>query len=176
MSLSHILPHGIFLLLLLLAALWLPLPLYLTALALFGLPHVIWEMAFLRSRYAGRWSLNWWIALWLVLLIQAGMRTGLWLGSVSGCCLLFSSAAAISGVAPDSQSGSEFKTGSQISESHSNTASHLPSAMPTTRKNICCRRVLILPVSRLSAWARKSPLFPGITARPGRRIAGWKSS
>lgn len=81
MTLSRNLPHGIFLVLLLLAALWLPLPLYLVALALFGLPHVIWEMAFMRSRYAERWPLGWWLALWAVLLMQAGIRGAVWLGS-----------------------------------------------------------------------------------------------
>lgn len=75
------LAHGAFVALLLLAALWLPLPLYMVALALFGLPHVIWEMAFIRSRYAGRWPLAWWLALWAVLLMQAGARGAVWLGS-----------------------------------------------------------------------------------------------
>ncbi len=73
--------HGAFLVLLLLTALWLPLPLYLVSLALFGLPHVVWEMAFMRSRYAGRWPLGWWFALWTMLLIQAGIRGAVWLGS-----------------------------------------------------------------------------------------------
>lgn len=76
------LPHPVFLTVLLLSALWLPLPLYLVSLALFGLPHVIWEMGFIRSRYAARWPLRWWVALWMVLLMQAGMRGALWMGSV----------------------------------------------------------------------------------------------
>lgn len=80
-AISRTLPHGIFVLLLLLTALWLPLPLYLAALAIFGLPHVIWEMGFIRSRYAGRWPRYWWLALWAVLLMQAGIRTAVWLGS-----------------------------------------------------------------------------------------------
>lgn len=58
-----------------------PLPLYLVALALFGLPHVIWEMAFLRSRYVARWPRSWWVALGVVLLAQAGIRGVVWLGS-----------------------------------------------------------------------------------------------
>ncbi len=78
-----ILPHVVFLTTLLLLALWLPLPLYLMSLALFGLPHVIWEMGFIRSRYAARWPLRWWTAVWVVLLLQAGIRTAVWLGSYS---------------------------------------------------------------------------------------------
>lgn len=69
---------------LLLAALWLPVPLYITSLAVFGLPHVIWEMGFLRSRYAGRWPWSWWLALWLVLLVQACVRSAVWLDTTSG--------------------------------------------------------------------------------------------
>lgn len=53
-----------------------PVPLYLVALALFGLPHVLWEMAFVRSRYGARWPRRWWHALWAVLLLQALMRSG----------------------------------------------------------------------------------------------------
>jgi len=75
--------HGIFIFLLVVAALCLPLPLYLAALAIFGLPHVIWEMAFIRSHYALRWPLVWWRALWLVLLLQASVRTAVWLGVYS---------------------------------------------------------------------------------------------
>jgi hypothetical protein len=80
LPLSKSWPHGIFIFFLLLAALWFPLPLYLGALAIFGLPHVIWELAFIRSRYAKRWPLGWWWALWGVLLMQALSRTALWLG------------------------------------------------------------------------------------------------
>lgn len=75
--------HAAFVSLLLLAALWFPLPLYLISLAAFGLMHVICEMGFLRSRYAARWSLGWWLALWAVLLLQAGMRGAVWLGGIS---------------------------------------------------------------------------------------------
>jgi hypothetical protein len=78
----RVLPHAAFLVALLLSALWLPLPLYVVSLALFGLPHVVWEMGFLRSRYAARWPLRWWLALWGVLLVQAGMRGAVWLGGV----------------------------------------------------------------------------------------------
>lgn len=65
---------------LLMLALWVPLPLYLFSLALFGLPHIVWEMGFLRSRYAARWPTQWWIALWAVLLVQALARGAVWLG------------------------------------------------------------------------------------------------
>ncbi len=60
-------------------ALYLPLPLYLFSLALFGIPHVVWEMGFLRSRYGARWPLKWWYMLFGVLLIQAFYRTNVWL-------------------------------------------------------------------------------------------------
>lgn len=69
--------------LLLIGALSLPLPMYLASLAVFGLPHIIWEMGFLRSRYAGRWSGAWWLALWGVLLAQAAARGAVWLGAYS---------------------------------------------------------------------------------------------
>lgn len=68
---------------LVLLAAWQPLPLYLVSLALFGLPHVLWEAAFLRSRYAARWPLRWWLMLWAALLLQAAARTALWLGALS---------------------------------------------------------------------------------------------
>lgn len=55
-------------------ALMAPVPLYLVALAVFGLPHVLWETAFVRSRYGARWPVRWWRALWAVLALQALMR------------------------------------------------------------------------------------------------------
>lgn len=76
----HVILHAIFLTTLTLGALYLPVPLYLVSLALFGLPHVIWEMAFLRSRYGARWPAIWWRALWLVLLAQAALRMAVWYG------------------------------------------------------------------------------------------------
>ena len=57
-------------------ALMAPVPLHLVALALFGLPHVVWEMAFVRSRYGARWPRRWWHALWTVLALQALVRGG----------------------------------------------------------------------------------------------------
>jgi hypothetical protein len=77
----QLLPHAVTVTLLLALALWLPLPLYLVSLALFGLPHIIWELGFLRSRYAARWPTQWWIALWVVLLLQALARGAVWLGT-----------------------------------------------------------------------------------------------
>lgn len=81
MQLRRLFPHLLFICLMLVAAFWLPLPLYVVSLALFGLPHVIWEMGFLRSRYASRWPLRWWLALWAVLLAQAGIRGTVWWGT-----------------------------------------------------------------------------------------------
>ncbi|HVL08640.1 MAG TPA: hypothetical protein VM512_05725 [Burkholderiaceae bacterium] len=80
-TVSRTIPHALFLVTLTLGALFLPVPLYLVSLALFGLPHVIWEMAFLRSRYGTRWPAMWWRALWLVLLVQAALRTAVWYGT-----------------------------------------------------------------------------------------------
>ena len=71
-----------FVALLLPLAVFLPLPLYLFSLALFGLPHIVWEMGYLRSRYAARWPRRWWYAVGLVLLLQASMRAGTWLGAI----------------------------------------------------------------------------------------------
>lgn len=59
-------------------ALLLPLPLYICALALFGLPHVLWELAWLRQRYAGHQPRSWWWAVGGVLLLQAGSRLAIW--------------------------------------------------------------------------------------------------
>ncbi|CAJ0796318.1 hypothetical protein LMG19083_02849 [Ralstonia psammae] len=60
-----------------------PGPLYVCALAVFGLPHVIWELGFLRSRYFARWPVGWWGVLMLVLLAHAALRALAWLGKVS---------------------------------------------------------------------------------------------
>lgn len=64
-------------------ALMAPVPLYLVALAVFGLPHVVWEMAFVKRRYGARWPLWWWNALWSVLALQALMRAAAAAGWVS---------------------------------------------------------------------------------------------
>jgi hypothetical protein len=65
----------------LLALAWLsPLPLYLVALALFGLPHVIWELGYLRSRYGARWPRRWWMLLGAGLMLEGATRAAYWLG------------------------------------------------------------------------------------------------
>ncbi|MBO9538076.1 hypothetical protein [Herbaspirillum sp.] len=68
---------------LLLLASWQPLLLYLVSLAIFGLPHVIWEAAFLRRRYAAHWPRHWWWMLGAILLAQAVARTAFWMGTFS---------------------------------------------------------------------------------------------
>ncbi|WP_416047098.1 hypothetical protein [Cupriavidus basilensis] len=60
-----------------------PGPLYVCALAVFGLPHVIWELGFLRSRYFARWPAAWWRVLMLALLMHAALRALAWAGVVS---------------------------------------------------------------------------------------------
>lgn len=66
------------------AALVAPVPLYLASLALFGLPHVVWELGYLRSRFGTRWTRTWWRLLAAVLLIEAGVRTAYWAGWMHG--------------------------------------------------------------------------------------------
>lgn len=60
-----------------------PLPLYLVALILFGLPHVLWELNWVKHTYGYQLPpLVWW--LWGVILgIQALGRLGVWLGGWS---------------------------------------------------------------------------------------------
>jgi hypothetical protein len=55
-----------------------PLQLYLVALALFGLPHVLWEMHWLRQTYRHCLPLRGWLALGAILLLQALARLGSW--------------------------------------------------------------------------------------------------
>ncbi|WP_161539726.1 hypothetical protein [Paramagnetospirillum kuznetsovii] len=55
-------------------ALWIPSPLYLVALACFGLPHVIWEMMWIRKVSANRLPRHWWVMLFAILAIQASGR------------------------------------------------------------------------------------------------------
>lgn len=57
-----------------------PVALYLCALAVFGLPHVVWEMAWVRRVWAGRLPSAFWCCTVLALLIQASARSLLWLG------------------------------------------------------------------------------------------------
>lgn len=79
-------------------ALMAPVPLYLVALALVGLPHVVWEMAFVRSRYGTRWPLRWWHALWAVLALQALMRGAAAAGWVSPPWVAASDIAALASI------------------------------------------------------------------------------
>lgn len=60
-----------------------PGPLYLVSLALLGLPHVLWELAYLRSRYSGRWPAGWLMLVGLLLGVQVILRTATWLGFFS---------------------------------------------------------------------------------------------
>lgn len=66
-------------------AAWLaPVPLYVLALALFGLPHVIWEIAWIRTATADRLPWSWWRLLIGVLLLQAAGRAAAlfgWIGA-----------------------------------------------------------------------------------------------
>lgn len=75
-------PDARIVLALLAGALLLPLPLHVAALAAFGLPHVVWELWFLRARYGARWRPGWWLALWSVLSLQAAARAAHWLGAL----------------------------------------------------------------------------------------------
>lgn len=60
------------------AAIVAPLQLYLVALALFGLPHVLWEMNWARHTYQPSLPMRWWAAFIVVLLLQASVRLGAW--------------------------------------------------------------------------------------------------
>jgi hypothetical protein len=57
-----------------------PLPLYLAALACFGLPHVLWELGYVRAVWRGALPRYWWTALGAVLALQALARLGSWAG------------------------------------------------------------------------------------------------
>jgi hypothetical protein len=79
-------PCGLLLALLLLATL-VPGPLYLVSLAVLGLPHVVWELAYLRSRYGGRWPARWWVGVLLLLAVQLVLRMAAWTGHLSSDAL-----------------------------------------------------------------------------------------
>lgn len=51
-----------------------PGPLYVLALALFGLPHVVWEIAWIKTATAGRLPVTWWRMLIGILVLQAAGR------------------------------------------------------------------------------------------------------
>jgi hypothetical protein len=61
-----------------------PLPLYLLALMLFGLPHVLWELNWIRRTYRNCIPNAWWGVWALILLVQALARLGAWQGWVQG--------------------------------------------------------------------------------------------
>ncbi len=58
------------------AAMLAPLPLYLVALTLFGLPHVLWELHWIRQTYRLHIPNGMWLAWWGILGIQASSATG----------------------------------------------------------------------------------------------------
>lgn len=68
---------------LMVAAVLAPLPLYLLALSVFGLPHVLWELRWIRQTYQAQIPSWVWLAWWGVLGLQAAARLGSWLGIVS---------------------------------------------------------------------------------------------
>ncbi len=59
-------------------ALWDPVTLYLVALAVFGLPHVLWEMAWVRQTWGAVLPRIFWVSLLGALTIQACARVALW--------------------------------------------------------------------------------------------------
>jgi hypothetical protein len=59
-----------------------PLLLYLLALGIFGLPHVIWEMAWVRRTAGPRLPRLWWLALGAMLALQGGARLATLLGGL----------------------------------------------------------------------------------------------
>lgn len=61
-------------------ALLVPVPLYLVSLALFGLPHIVWELGYLARRYRSRWSWKWWAPVCVFLALQACARLAVWQG------------------------------------------------------------------------------------------------
>ncbi|WP_374511008.1 hypothetical protein [Niveibacterium sp.] len=63
-------------------ALWQPAALYLVALAVFGLPHVMWEMAWVWPLWRDRVPRLVWVGLLAALLLQAAARLGLWFGRI----------------------------------------------------------------------------------------------
>lgn len=65
------------------AAMLAPLPLYLVALTLFGLPHVLWELHWIRQTYRLHIPNGMWLAWWGILGIQASSRLGAWAGWVT---------------------------------------------------------------------------------------------
>lgn len=65
-----------------LAALWIPVELYLFALAVFGLPHVLWEMAWVWRVWGAALPRISWVLLASALSLQAAARIALWHGRI----------------------------------------------------------------------------------------------
>jgi len=65
-----------------LIAVWQPAALYLVALAVFGLPHVLWEMAWVWRLWRERIPRFVWSGLLAALLLQAASRLALWWGRI----------------------------------------------------------------------------------------------
>ncbi|WP_172203984.1 hypothetical protein [Niveibacterium sp. COAC-50] len=65
-----------------LLAVWQPATLYLAALAVFGLPHVLWETAWVWRLWRDRVPRFVWCGLLAALLLQAASRLALWLGRI----------------------------------------------------------------------------------------------
>lgn len=61
-----------------------PLPLYLLALACFGLPHVLWELAWVRKAVGLRLPRWWWMILCVILALQGVGRLAVWQGWIKG--------------------------------------------------------------------------------------------
>jgi hypothetical protein len=57
-----------------------PGPVYLLALGAFGLPHVLWELGWIRQATRGWLGRGWWLTLGAILALQAIARLGSWAG------------------------------------------------------------------------------------------------
>ncbi|OAN47437.1 hypothetical protein A6A04_20370 [Paramagnetospirillum marisnigri] len=65
-----------------LLACWAPMPLYLVAIACFGLPHVIWEMTWIKRTAGDRLPRWWWGGLAAILSVQASARLAFAAGKI----------------------------------------------------------------------------------------------
>lgn len=63
-----------------LLACWMPLTLYIFALMLFGLPHVLWEFNWVRQTYGAQFPSRLWWSWGIILGLQASVRFAVWLG------------------------------------------------------------------------------------------------
>lgn len=80
-------------------ALLIPVPLYLVSLALFGLPHIVWELGYLARRYQKRWSWKWWAPVSVFLALQACARLAVWQGHYAADVGQIADLAALMGLA-----------------------------------------------------------------------------